>query len=124
VVRADRQPLVPAVPLQDEDGKLGVWTLEADEAYAFSERDLEVAQLLGTQATVALRNAVLFHQIPMRGMMQPLARTHAKVAALGRHRLVWAGAAVLAALALLFVPVPLRVAGTRACCRAVPAGVG
>jgi GAF domain-containing protein/multidrug resistance efflux pump len=100
-----------AVPLQDEDGKLGVWTLEADEAYAFSERDLEVAQLLGTQATVALRNAVLFQQMPMRGMMRPLARTHAKVAALGRHRLVWAGATVLAALALLFVPVPLRVAG-------------
>jgi GAF domain-containing protein/multidrug resistance efflux pump len=100
-----------SVPLQDDDGRLGVWTLEAEGAYAFSERDLEVAQLLGTQATVALRNAVLFQQIPMRGMMQPLARTHAKVAALGRHRVVWAAGAALAALALLFVPVPLRVAG-------------
>ena len=100
-----------AVPLVDEDGKLGVWTLEAAEPYAFSERDLEVAQLLATQATVALRNAVLFQQIPMRGMMQPLARTHARVTALGGHRIAWIGGAALAAAALLFIPVPLRVAG-------------
>ncbi len=100
-----------AVPLADGDGKLGVWTLEAMEPYAFSARDLEVVQLLATQATVALRNAILFQQMPMRQVMQPLARTQARLAALGRRRIAWLGGAALAAAVLLFVPVPLRIAG-------------
>lgn len=100
-----------AVPLADDEGRLGVWALEAEAPYAFSERDIEAAQLLGAQATVALRNAVLYQQMPMRQVMQPLARTQARVAALGRYRLAWIAGGLLAALALAFLPVPLRVAG-------------
>ncbi len=100
-----------AVPLADDEGRLGVWALEAEAPYAFAERDIEAAQLLGAQATVALRNAFLFQQMPMRQVFQPLARTQARVAALGRHRLAWLGGGLLALLALAFLPVPLRVAG-------------
>jgi GAF domain-containing protein/multidrug resistance efflux pump len=100
-----------AVPLADEAGRLGTWVLESASAYAFSERDIEAAQLLGVQATVALRNAALFDQMPMRQVMQPLARTTARLEKIGRMRATWLAGAVLAALALLFVPVPLRIAG-------------
>jgi GAF domain-containing protein len=99
------------VPLVDEEGRLGTWVLESPEPYAFSARDLEAAQLLGAQATVALRNAALFDQMPMRQVMQPLARTQARIGKLGRHRLTWWGGVALVAAALLFLPVPLRVAG-------------
>lgn len=100
-----------AVPLADEEGQLGAWMLESPAPYAFSERDIEAAQLLGAQATVALRNAALFDQMPMRQVIQPLARTGARLGKLGRHRLTWLAGTALAALALLFVPVPLRIAG-------------
>ena len=101
-----------AVPLRDEEGRIGALTLEADVPYAFSERDLEAASLLGVQATVAIRNALLYEQMPMARVFRPLARSKA-----GWVRKPWespvarVGALGLIALVLALVPAPLRVSG-------------
>ncbi len=101
-----------SVPLRDDEGRLGVFALEAADPYAFSGRALDAAGLLGAQATVAIRNAILFEQIPMARVFEPLARRKRQFLKLSwRRRLASAGALALAAAALVFVPVPLRVAG-------------
>jgi GAF domain-containing protein len=100
-----------SVPLADDEGRLGVFALEAAEPYVYSERDIEAASLLGVQATVAIRNATLYRQIPMMHVMRPLAEHRDRLI-----RLPWArraagiGAVVLAA-AVLAIPVPLRIGG-------------
>ncbi|PYT09265.1 MAG: hypothetical protein DMF49_02800 [Acidobacteria bacterium] len=100
------------VPLRDDEGSLGTFGLESSQPYAFQERDLEAAQLLGVAATIAIRNATLYQQIPMMRVIQPLARHKQRFLSLplGR-RIAWSvGMAVLTA-ALVLVRVPLRVGG-------------
>jgi RND family efflux transporter MFP subunit len=101
-----------AVPMRDDEGRLGAFSLEADIPYAFSERDLEATTLLALQATVAIRNAVLYERIPMARVFEPLAQQTERWA--GNpwlSRLAKPGAAALIALALVFIPAPLRVGG-------------
>ncbi len=101
-----------ALPLHDDEGRLGVLTLEAAEPYAFSARDMEIAGLLAAQATVAIRNATLYERIPMVRVFQPLAQRRAQwqQTPWGK-RAAWIGGAVGAIALLFFVPVPLRVGG-------------
>jgi len=101
-----------AVPMRDDEGRLGAFSLEADIPYAFSERDLEATALLAVQATVAIRNAVLYERIPMARVFQPLAqRTERWAGKPWLSRLSKLGAAALIALVLVFLPAPLRVGG-------------
>jgi RND family efflux transporter MFP subunit len=100
-----------SVPLQDDEGRLGVFVLEGKEPYAFSSRGLEAASLLAIQATVAIRNAQLYQQVPMFRLFQPLAKRKQAFLRMPRwRRLAWtlSGAAVAAALV---APVPLRIGG-------------
>jgi hypothetical protein len=98
-----------AIPLSDDEGRLGVFALEAAEPYAFSERDIEAATLLGVQATVAIRNAVLYKQIPMLRVMQPLGQRREQIARSPWARKASCAGAGLLAVALMLVPVPLRI---------------
>jgi GAF domain-containing protein/biotin carboxyl carrier protein len=101
-----------ALPLHDDEGRLGVLTLEAAEPYAFSVRDMEVAGLLAAQATVAIRNATLYERIPMVRVFQPLAERRARWAQTPwARRVAWIAGALAAIGLLFFVPVPLRVGG-------------
>jgi GAF domain-containing protein len=101
-----------AVPLKDDEGRAGAFSIEAPEPYAFSGRDIEAAGLLAALATIALRNAFLFEQIPMVRIFRPFARHRQRWARLTRaRRALWTAGAAGAAAALLLVPVPLRVGG-------------
>ncbi|HKQ60720.1 MAG TPA: GAF domain-containing protein, partial [Candidatus Polarisedimenticolaceae bacterium] len=100
------------VPLRDEEGVIGVFTLESTTPYAFASRDIEAATLLGVQAAVAMRNALLYERIPMVRMFRPLAERRERwrqLPAARRLALLGIPAAVLALLVL--VPVPLRIGG-------------
>ncbi len=100
-----------AIPMSDDEGRLGVFALEAAEPYAFSERDIEAATLLGVQATVAIRNATLYKQIPMLHVMKPLAQRGERIArAPWARKVAYAGGALLFVAAML-IPAPLRVGG-------------
>lgn len=101
-----------AVPLRDDEGRLGVFALEAAEPYAFSTRDIEAAGLLGVQATIAVRNATLYQQIPMMRVFRPLGRQKARFLSLSYgRRLAWLAGMALGAVLLVLAPVPLRVSG-------------
>lgn len=101
-----------ALPLRDDQGTLGVMAFESGDAEFLSESQLETIAILGSQISVALRNARLYQSLPMMGLLAPVAKTREKLreAGLGR-RLEFLTKVGLAALALVVVPLKLRVPG-------------
>ena len=55
------------VVLKDDEGKLGVLGFECDEPIVFDAETRDLLQILVSQATVALRNAQLYQQVPLAG---------------------------------------------------------
>jgi GAF domain-containing protein/multidrug resistance efflux pump len=101
------------LPLKDEEGVLGVVLFEADTAEFASPVQLELASILANQTAVAVRNAQLYHQVPMVDALGALAAKKRALLAVPRRKLqIYAGVAT-AIIALLFlVRWPLRVSGT------------
>jgi len=106
------------VLLEDEEGKLGVLAFECNEPLTFDEGTRDLLQILVNQATVAVRNAQLYQQVPLPGFLRPVAewtRTLSGIQVGGRRR--WAYGALAALVFLVLVPWNIRVGGTA---RAVP----
>ena len=61
-----------AALLQDEEGKLGVLSFESREPIVFDQETRDLVQILQNQATVAVRNAQLYQQMPLVGIWKPL----------------------------------------------------
>ncbi len=101
------------VPLADEEGRLGILLFESSDPDFLSEAHFEMIKVLASQATVALRNASLYKEVPFIGVLQPLLDKKKKFLALEKHRrATLIGAAVAASLFLVAFPMPLRVDGT------------
>jgi RND family efflux transporter MFP subunit len=101
-----------ALPLADEEGRVGVLSFESGDPDFLTPGHLEMIKVLASQATVALRNASLYKEVPFIGVLQPLIEKKRKFLALEKHRrvLLVAGAC-LVLLFLVFCPMPLRVDG-------------
>ena len=100
------------LPLRDDQGALGVLVFEARRPEFAGETQREMAEILAGQATVALRNAELYNQVPLVDVLGALAEKKRRLLALPRRRLqVYAAAAVLALAALTLIRWPLRVGG-------------
>ncbi|MDQ6894334.1 MAG: GAF domain-containing protein [Acidobacteriota bacterium] len=98
--------------LNDEEGKLGLLAFFRKRPLVLDEDKRDLLAILVNQATVAVRNAQLYKQIPLPGFLRPLAERRRKFLEIPRRRrLAWTiGAAAL--LILLFaVPWRLRIAG-------------
>lgn len=107
------------LPLQDEEGILGVLALEAERPEFTGESGREVAAILANQTAVALRNAQLYHQVPLAETWSALAtRARALTRMSKRRRQVIIGVAALAFVALFLVQWPLRVGGEHPVLRA------
>jgi RND family efflux transporter MFP subunit len=99
------------VLLSDEEGKLGALAFESREPLMFDEETRDLLQILVNQATVAVRNAQLYQQVPLAGFWKPLLERRRKLVALPRQRrTLWIGVAA-AALVFAFFPWRLRIAG-------------
>lgn len=61
-----------AIPLVDEEGILGVMSMESQAHNFLTESSLEVVEILSNQLTVALRNAELYQQIPLAKVIHPI----------------------------------------------------
>jgi len=101
-----------AVPLADEDGLLGILSFESSDPDFLSTAHLEMIRVLAAQATVALRNASLYREVPFIEVLEPILEKKRKFLGMAKHRRM----AVLAgtALGLIFLavfPLPLRVDG-------------
>jgi GAF domain-containing protein len=107
------------LPLKDEEGILGVLVFESGTVDFASPTQREVSAILANQTAVALRNAQLYHQVPMVDALGALAAKREALRAMPRRRLqIYAAVAILALSALLLIRWPFRVPGEHATFRA------
>ncbi len=101
-----------SLPLADDQGRVGVLWYESSDPDFLGVAQIEMIKVLAGQATVALRNALLYREVPLMGILEPLA--HKKAALLrstrGR-RLAYAACALAVVLFLWFCPFPMRIEG-------------
>ena len=98
--------------LADEEGKLGVLAFFRKTPIIFGADQGDLLSILVNQATVAVRNAQLYRQVPVPGFLKPLAERRRKFLELpSRRRLFWAIGAAAVLILLFAVPWRLRVGG-------------
>ena len=101
-----------ALPLVDDQGRLGVLSFESVQPEFLTEAQFEFIRVLAGQATVALRNASLYTEVPFITFWEPLLQKKQQFKRLDKAtRRKYVGAAAAAALLLLLMPFPMRVVG-------------
>jgi RND family efflux transporter MFP subunit len=100
-----------ALPLRDDQGRLGVLALISGDADFLSENNRETVAILASQTTVAIRNAQLYQQVPLANLLQPFSQRKKKfLAAMPQSRWVQYARRAAAVIAfLVLVPWPMRV---------------
>jgi len=101
-----------ALPLIDDQGRLGILSFESSDPDFLTVAHLEIIKVLAGQATVALRNASLYREVPFINVLEPLLQKKKRFLAMEKRRrgLMIAIAAALA-LFFIFCPLPMRVSG-------------
>jgi hypothetical protein len=101
-----------SLPLADDDGRVGILCFESSDPDFLGPAQLEMIKVLAAQATVALRNATLYREVPFIDVLEPILAKKRKFLALEKRRraLILAGTA-LGLILLVLVPLPLRVDG-------------
>jgi RND family efflux transporter MFP subunit len=101
-----------AMPLNDDTGCVGMLCLESRDPDFLSAAHLEIFEVLASQATVALRNAQMYKEVPFISVLEPVLVRKRKFMAMEKRRrtLIIAGSAA-ALIFLVAVPLPLRVDG-------------
>jgi multidrug resistance efflux pump len=98
------------IPLRDEEGIVGILVLESQRPEFANEHQREVIGILANQATVAIRNARLYSQVPLVDVLGAIGERRRAFRAIPRRRKQLAAVAVVTALALLtLIRWPLRV---------------
>ena len=98
--------------LTDDQGRLGLLTYESSNPDFLNTAHVELIKILSGQATVALRNAQLYHQVPFISIIEPVLERKRKFMAMRkRKRVTTAVLAAAVVLFLIFFPIPLRISG-------------
>ncbi len=63
-----------AIPLADDQGRVGVLTYESSSPDFLDVPHVEMIKILAGQATVAIRNAMLYREVPLISIIEPLVR--------------------------------------------------
>ena len=102
-----------ALPLADDEGRLGILLFESSDPDFLSEAHREMIRVVAAQATVAVRNASLYKEVPFISLLGPMLQRKQKFLALEKRRrtLFVAGAAAIVIFLAVF-PIPMRVDGT------------
>lgn len=101
-----------AVPLRDEEGGVGIVSFESSDPDFLTEAHFEMIRVLAAQATVAIRNASLYREVPFINVLEPLIQKKQKFLALEkRRRALFLAAAAAAVIFLAVFPFPMRVEG-------------
>jgi RND family efflux transporter MFP subunit len=100
-----------ALPLRDDQGRLGVLALLSGDADFLTDNNRETVAILANQTTVAIRNAQLYQQVPLANLLQPFSQKRKKfMAAMPRSRWIQYARRTAVVLAfLILVPWPMRV---------------
>jgi RND family efflux transporter MFP subunit len=98
--------------LADEEGKLGVLAFENRKPVTFDPSTLDLLAILVNQATVAVRNAQLYKQVPLPGFLRPFAGKRKELLNIPKKKRITYAIGAAALLLLLFaVPWRVRVEG-------------
>lgn len=101
-----------SMPLADDTGRVGVLALESNDPDFLSPAHLEILQVLAGQATVALRNAQMYKEVPFISLIEPVLERKRKFLAMEKRRRTLMTVGVAAAVVFLAIfPLPLRVDG-------------
>jgi RND family efflux transporter MFP subunit len=101
-----------AVSLRDEEGAVGILSFESSDPDFLTEAHFEMVRVLAAQATVAIRNASLYREVPFINVLEPLIQKKQKFLALEkRRRALFLAAAAAAVIFLAVFPFPMRVEG-------------
>ena len=102
-----------SLPLADDDGRIGILSFESSDPYFLGTAHLEMIKVLAGQATVALRNATLYREVPFIDLLGPILSRKRKFLAMEKQRrMLLVSAALLVVIFLAAFPLPLRVDGT------------
>ena len=102
-----------SAPLSDDTGRVGILSLESSDPDFLNPAHLEIIKVLSSQATVALRNAQMYKEVPFISVLEPVLEKKRKFLALEkRRRQATIVLAVAAALFLVLCPLPMRVDGS------------
>lgn len=101
-----------AMPLSDDTGRVGVLSLESSDPDFLGPAHLEILQVLAGQATVALRNAQMYKEVPFISILEPVLERKRKFMAMEKQRRrAIVAVSVAAVIFLAICPLPMRVAG-------------
>jgi GAF domain-containing protein len=101
-----------AIPLLDDTGRVGVLGLESRDPDFLSPAHVEILQVLASQATVALRNAQMYKEVPFISVLEPVLEKKRKFMAMEKRRRTLLVASVIGLLIFLAAfPLPLRLDG-------------
>jgi RND family efflux transporter MFP subunit len=101
-----------AIPLNDDSGRVGVLALESNDPDFLGPAHIEILQVLAGQATVALRNAQMYKEVPFISVLEPmLDRKRRFMAMEKKRRSLIIGVTVAALVFLAIFPLPMRVDG-------------
>jgi multidrug efflux pump subunit AcrA (membrane-fusion protein)/GAF domain-containing protein len=102
-----------ALPLSDDQGRVGLLLYESSDPDFLDLPHTEMISILAGQATVAIRNALLYREVPLISLLEPLVQKKQALfrSSLGK-RATFAAVTIAMALFLIFCPLPMRVTGT------------
>ena len=101
-----------ALPLNDDTGRVGILSLESSDPDFLSGVHIELLQVLASQATVALRNAQMYKEVPFISVLEPVLERKRKFMAMEkRRRSLFLALGCLAVFLLVACPLPLRIDG-------------
>jgi GAF domain-containing protein len=75
-----------AMPLSDDTGRVGVLSLESSDPDFLGPAHIEILQVLAAQATVALRNAQMYKEVPFISVLEPVLERKRKFMAMEKKR--------------------------------------
>ena len=103
-----------ARPLNDDTGRVGVLAMESSDPDFLGPAHIEILEVLAAQATVALRNAQMYKEVPFISVIEPVLVRKRKFMAMEKRKRT--AFLVLGAAAVLFlVACPLPLASRRGC---------
>ena len=101
-----------SLPLNDDQGRVGVVIFESSAPDFLGVAQIEMIKVLAGQTTVALRNALLYREVPLISLLEPLLQKRKALLRTTRgRRLAYAAAACAVVLFFAFCPLPMRLAG-------------
>ena len=99
-------------PLNDDTGRVGMLAMESSDPDFLGPAHIEILEVLAGQATVALRNAQMYKEVPFISVLEPVLVRKRKFMALEkRRRTLFLTIGGLAILFFIACPLPLRVDG-------------